>query len=191
MVFGVILVISILGNCGVLWIILGNTLVNRVECNFLKIILCISTSRNVDGHKLLSIVTHSLRPPHLHLQLYTIIHIHARQVAHRHSLWENLLSTNCIYRVWIYGSTYCKINNFVSYLSVSASVFTLLAISNDRRKVTKSLSLFIMLYYSQNLLSKSREVNLKTHHRLMKQQLSFSVHKSIQYQKVHFLHPVK
>ena len=60
---------------------------------------------------------------------------------------------NCIYRVWIYGSTYCKINNFVSYLSVSASVFTLLAISNDRRKVTKSLSLIIMLYYSQNLLS--------------------------------------
>ena len=38
-------------------------------------------------------------------------------------------------RVWVFGPVYCKINNFVSYLSVSASVFTLLAISNDRRQV--------------------------------------------------------
>ena len=35
----------------------------------------------------------------------------------------------------MFGSLYCRINNFVSYMSVSASVFTLLAISNDRRKV--------------------------------------------------------
>jgi hypothetical protein len=37
--------------------------------------------------------------------------------------------------VWQFGFLYCKMNNFVSYLSVSSSVFTLLAISNDRRKV--------------------------------------------------------
>ena len=29
---------------------------------------------------------------------------------------------------------YCTLNNFISYLSVSSSVFTLLAISVDRRK---------------------------------------------------------
>ena len=37
-------------------------------------------------------------------------------------------------RIWQFGSFYCSINNFVSYLSVSSSVFTLLAISVDRRK---------------------------------------------------------
>ena len=37
-------------------------------------------------------------------------------------------------RYWIFGSVYCTLNNFVSYLSVSCSVFTLLAISADRRR---------------------------------------------------------
>jgi uncharacterized membrane protein YecN with MAPEG domain len=37
--------------------------------------------------------------------------------------------------VWILGYIYCKVNNYVSYLTVSLSVFTLLAISIDRRKV--------------------------------------------------------
>ena len=37
-------------------------------------------------------------------------------------------------RYWIFGSVYCTLNNFISYLSVSSSVFTLLAISVDRRK---------------------------------------------------------
>ena len=37
-------------------------------------------------------------------------------------------------RYWIFGSAYCTLNNFISYLSVSSSVFTLLAISVDRRK---------------------------------------------------------
>ena len=37
-------------------------------------------------------------------------------------------------RVWQFGSLYCSINNFVSYFTVSASVFTLLAISIDRRR---------------------------------------------------------
>ena len=39
-----------------------------------------------------------------------------------------------LYRYWIFGSVYCTLNNFVSYLSVSCSVFTLLAISADRRR---------------------------------------------------------
>ena len=34
----------------------------------------------------------------------------------------------------MFGSVYCTLNNFISYLSVSSSVFTLLAISVDRRK---------------------------------------------------------
>ena len=37
-------------------------------------------------------------------------------------------------RYWIFGAVYCTLNNFISYLSVSSSVFTLLAISVDRRK---------------------------------------------------------
>ena len=40
-----------------------------------------------------------------------------------------------IFRVWIFGSIYCRINNYVSYMTVSLNVFTLLAISVDRRKV--------------------------------------------------------
>ena len=38
--------------------------------------------------------------------------------------------------MWIFGPVLCKLNNFVALLSVSLSVFTLLAISLDRRKVT-------------------------------------------------------
>ncbi|TRY61235.1 hypothetical protein TCAL_03201 [Tigriopus californicus] len=35
-------------------------------------------------------------------------------------------------RTWIFGSVYCTINNFIAYLSVAVSVFTLMAISIDR-----------------------------------------------------------
>ena len=45
--------------------------------------------------------------------------------------------------MWLYGALYCKLNNFVSYTSVAASVFTLLAISNDRRKVLVMYSIFV------------------------------------------------
>ena len=44
-----------------------------------------------------------------------------------------------ISRVWIFGPILCKVNNFVALLSVSLSVFTLLAISLDRRTVSYSL----------------------------------------------------
>ena len=37
-----------------------------------------------------------------------------------------------VFRNWIFGSIYCTINNFIAYLSVAASVFTLMAISIDR-----------------------------------------------------------
>ena len=40
------------------------------------------------------------------------------------------------FRVWIFGAVLCKINNFVALLTVSLNVFTLLAISLDRRKVS-------------------------------------------------------
>lgn len=35
-------------------------------------------------------------------------------------------------RNWTFGSVYCTINNFIAYLSVAVSVFTLMAISIDR-----------------------------------------------------------
>ena len=35
------------------------------------------------------------------------------------------------------GSVYCRVNNYVSYMTVSLNVFTLLAISVDRRKVNR------------------------------------------------------
>ena len=38
-------------------------------------------------------------------------------------------------RVWRLGYVYCKMNTFLSYVTVPASVFTLLAITIDRRKV--------------------------------------------------------
>ena len=47
-------------------------------------------------------------------------------------------------RVWIFGPVLCKLNNFVALLSVSLSVFTLLAISLDRRKVTLRQSILTM-----------------------------------------------
>ncbi len=42
---------------------------------------------------------------------------------------------NCIFMLrsdWIFGKHYCTFNNFVAYLTVAASVFTLVAISADR-----------------------------------------------------------
>ena len=35
-------------------------------------------------------------------------------------------------RDWIFGSVYCTINNFIAYMSVAVSVFTLVAICIDR-----------------------------------------------------------
>ena len=56
-------------------------------------------------------------------------------------------------RVWIYGGLYCKINNFVSYMTVSSSVFTLLAISNDRNSVSEMAAFLIMYVIKQTFLS--------------------------------------
>ncbi|RWS30567.1 tachykinin-like peptides receptor 86C [Leptotrombidium deliense] len=42
---------------------------------------------------------------------------------------------NFVYMInsnWIFGDKYCKINNFVANLTVSASVFTITATSIDR-----------------------------------------------------------
>ena len=52
------------------------------------------------------------------------------------SILFSITTTNHFFlgRYWIFGSVYCTLNNFISYLSVSSSVFTLLAISVDRRK---------------------------------------------------------
>ena len=38
-------------------------------------------------------------------------------------------------RQWIFGSVYCSINSFTSSLTVSVSVFTLLALTIERYKV--------------------------------------------------------
>ena len=40
-----------------------------------------------------------------------------------------------IARQWIFGSVYCSINSFTSSLTVSVSVFTLLALTIERYKV--------------------------------------------------------
>ena len=42
----------------------------------------------------------------------------------------------------MFGAVYCSVNNFISYLTVSCSVFTLLALTMDRRKVSAFLSLY-------------------------------------------------
>ena len=38
----------------------------------------------------------------------------------------------CSFRDWAFGDAYCTINNFVSYVTVAASVLTLIAITMDR-----------------------------------------------------------
>ena len=39
-----------------------------------------------------------------------------------------------VFRNWIFGSIYCSINSFTSALTVSVSVFTLLALTVERHK---------------------------------------------------------
>lgn len=43
------------------------------------------------------------------------------------SISKRYLSSN-----WYFGAVYCVVNNFVAYLTVAASVFTLMAITLDR-----------------------------------------------------------
>lgn len=38
------------------------------------------------------------------------------------------------FREWIFGNVYCTVNNFIAYMSVSVSVFSLVAIAIDRYK---------------------------------------------------------
>ena len=93
-----------------------------------------SSQRDVDGDQLFPALPHHLRPPHLHPQLHPLLHLHEGPVSYT----DCPPTTYCLTvhpRVWLFGPFYCRLNNFVSYMSVSASVFTLLAISNDRRKV--------------------------------------------------------
>ena len=100
-----------------------------------------SSQRDVDCDQHIPSEPDSIRPVNINLQLYSLLYFYERSVW-KHPANEKLLIITSwkwklllLGRVWIYGATYCKINNFVSYMSVSASVFTLLAISNDRRKV--------------------------------------------------------
>ncbi len=37
------------------------------------------------------------------------------------------------YREWIFGDVYCTVNNFIAYMSVAVSVFSLVAIAVDRQ----------------------------------------------------------
>merc|ERR1712226_500453 len=65
-------------------------------------------------------------------------------------------------RDWIFGSIYCTINNFIAYLSVAASVFTLMAISIDRYiaivrplkpRMTKTCArIFLVIIWSSSIL---------------------------------------
>ena len=41
-------------------------------------------------------------------------------------------------RNWYFGSLYCSINQFISFSTVPASVFTMLAITMDRRRAIMS-----------------------------------------------------
>ena len=54
-------------------------------------------------------------------------------------------------RVWMFGAVYCSVNNFISYLTVSCSVFTLLALTMDRRKVSAFLSFYFCFLESSVL----------------------------------------
>ena len=54
-----------------------------------------------------------------------------------------------ICRVWVFGPIYCRVNNYVSYMTVSLNVFTLLAISVDRRKVRAERSHLVLQYIRQ------------------------------------------
>ena len=65
-------------------------------------------------------------------------------------------------RYWIFGSVYCKINTFISYLTVSCSVFTLVAISFDRRKVDGSIFSDYTSHFGSLELSVAIEHNSKT-----------------------------
>ncbi|CAB4068152.1 TACR3 [Lepeophtheirus salmonis] len=67
-------------------------------------------------------------------------------------------------RNWIFGSVYCKINNFMAHISVPVSVFTLVAISIDRyivivyplkQRITKTVAriLLILIWSGSSLLS--------------------------------------
>ena len=52
-----------------------------------------------------------------------------------------LATLNCIFsfvfmrdRTWVFGPVFCVVNNFISYVTVAANVFTLLAVTCDRRR---------------------------------------------------------
>ena len=50
---------------------------------------------------------------------------------------SSIVFYNC-HRVWYFGSFYCSLNQFISLSTVPASVFTMLAITLDRRRAVMS-----------------------------------------------------
>uniref|UniRef100_A0A1A9WGY2 G-protein coupled receptors family 1 profile domain-containing protein n=1 Tax=Glossina brevipalpis TaxID=37001 RepID=A0A1A9WGY2_9MUSC len=93
-VFGIMLLVAITGNCIVLWIVTGHRSMRTVTNYFL-----------------------------LNLSIADLL----------------MSSLNCIFNFifmlnsdWPFGALYCTINNFMANVTVSTSVFTLVAISFDR-----------------------------------------------------------
>ncbi|KAI9580786.1 hypothetical protein GQX74_013287 [Glossina fuscipes] len=93
-VFGIMLLVAITGNCIVLWIVTGHRSMRTVTNYFL-----------------------------LNLSIADLL----------------MSSLNCIFNFifmlnsdWPFGAFYCTVNNFMANVTVSTSVFTLVAISFDR-----------------------------------------------------------
>ena len=73
-------------------------------------------------------------------------HIHEKQVSTGFLGKVETLLTLPIFREWIFGEAYCTINNFIAYMSVSVSVFSLVAIAMDRWVIL----LFFVAQYSKS-----------------------------------------
>ena len=102
--FTVILVIAIIGNCGVLWIILGVSAAKINSTILLAILItsCCSTPRHVDRHQLLPSLPDSLRPSHHHHPDDTLFHLYERQgSSYRVILPGNILHVSLVTKSYI------------------------------------------------------------------------------------------
>ena len=77
------------------------------------------------------------------------------------ALFFSYLTLYCFYaRQWIFGSVYCSINLFTSSLTVSVSVFTLLAMTVERHKVIWLI--FSYLYLHRYLICEGHNDSIGT-----------------------------
>lgn len=134
--FGAMLLVAIVGNCIVIWIVLGESHDAFYLILPTKNVTCILLIPMIRILIALSSFCQHTHTSTAHREMRTITNYFLLNLSVADLLMSSLNGifnfVSMLNSDWPFGSLYCSVNNFMAYVTVATSVFTLVAISFDR-----------------------------------------------------------